>query len=69
MTLRQTPYISLPLPSVDVRVPETSLGFPPVRHEPVSLYMSCVNAGCRDRLRFDADFFILTFCGWFFLNP
>jgi hypothetical protein len=42
-------------------VRKTSLGLPPGRDEPVSLYMSCANAGRHDQLELDVDLFISTF--------
>jgi len=52
---------TLTIPPTHLRVPKTSRSLPPVRHARVSLYMSCVNTGCHDQLRFDADLFISTF--------
>ena len=52
---------TVPIPPNHLRVPKTSLSLPPVRHERVSLYMSCVNVGCCEDSWFDADLFISTF--------
>jgi hypothetical protein len=52
---------TLPIPSNHLKLPKTSLGLPLVRHEPVSLYMSCVNAVCSSRLWFDTELNISTF--------
>jgi hypothetical protein len=51
--------MSLPLQRVDLRVPKTSLGLPPVRREPVSLYIyspSCLYAATGRNLMLTISF-------------